>query len=136
MNKIVIDNLPNPRKEVDCFSTEQFLYDLYHSMPENLSSNQFKVLDRLCKKIDVVRKIFISYRYDLSKAESNTFIAPQYNMVLISILLYYAEKTDDFKFLNSAMKLFDLAQNHISEELKFLIKQSYTDLLKKLDISL
>lgn len=136
MNKIVIDHIPTPRKAEDCFSTELFLYDFYSSMPDKLSSEQFKTLDRLCKKIDVVRKIFISYTNDLSKAKSNTLVTPQYNIVLISILLYYAEEVKDFKFLNSAMKLFDLTQNYIDQEVKVSIEKRYIDLLNKLDIQL
>ena len=136
MNKIVIDNIPIPREEDDYFSTEQFLHDLYHSLPDKLDSHEFNVLDRLCKKIDVVREVFISYNYDLSKAESSTLIELKYNMVLISILLYYAHKIEDFKFLNSAMKLFDLTRNHISQEVKVSIEKRYNYLLNKLDILL
>lgn len=136
VNKIVIDNLPIPRNKDNCFCVEQFLYDLYCSMPDQLSSDQFKVLDRLCKKIDVVREVFVFYKTDLSKSVSTIAIDSKYNMVLISILLYYAEKTDDFKFLNSGIKLFDLTQNNISKEIQISMKNKYTDLLNKLDILL
>lgn len=136
MRKITTSDTPVPRVESNCFSTEQFLYDLYLSMPDQLSNDQFKTLDRLCKKIDVVKKLYISYKHDLSLSLSTTLIDPQYKIILISVLLHYAEKTNDFKFLNSAMKLFDSTQNHIDQEIQDLIQKRFIIVLNKLDITL
>ncbi len=132
MNKIIIDNLPVPRIDDNGFSTEHFLHDIYRSMHNELNDEQFKIIDRICKKIDVVKKVSVFYNPDLSKSILDIPIHHKYSIVLIDVLLHYAKILNDFKFLNSAMKLFDLIQKDICKEAQELIEKRYVYLLNKL----
>lgn len=97
--------LENPRIEEGAFSTEKFLHDM---QGESISSSErSKILDRLCKKVDVVKKVYIAYESDLSKARSSVVIRESYAVYLCMILICAAKEGNDLKFLNSALKMLD-----------------------------
>lgn len=97
--------LETPRIEEGTFSTEKFLHDM---QVESISScERMKILDRLCKKVDVVKKVYIAYESDLSKARSSVVIRESYAVYLCMILICAAKEGKDLKFLNSALKMLD-----------------------------
>jgi|SRR5690554_541704 len=68
--------------------------------------NNYLIIDRLCKKIDVVKSVFKFYTADLSKKQSDEEISTDAYKQLLKLLSN--EAIIDFKFLNSALKLNDI----------------------------
>lgn len=98
----------------------QNLYDIesfiFKSEKCNELSKDYFILDRLCKKIDVVKSVFKFYTADLATKKSDDEIGENAYKSLLKILSN--ESILDFKFLNSALKLNDilLSKSIISEE--------------------
>ena len=70
--------------------------------------NDFEVIERLCKKVDVVKKVYQTYSADLSIKNSDREITPTDYEELLSLITTAAESCRDFKFLNTALKLNDI----------------------------
>ena len=66
----------------------------------------YRVIDRLCKKIDVVKTLFKFYSNDLSAKKSSDEISSSLYFKMFSIL--HAEHYLNYKFLNTAFKLNDI----------------------------
>lgn len=89
------------------FDTSKFLINLEKKANnQEINDNDYRIIDRLCKKIDVVKRIYNFYSADISTKKSNEEISVRLYMVLLKEL--QAEKYTDFKFLNSALKLNDI----------------------------
>ncbi len=88
---------------------ESLIYecDLYH-----LTLQEFVCLEKICKKIDVVRKIYDQYSSDLSKRESDVEVSIESYQKVMHVLLFAAEKKKDYKFINTAFKLNDILLEH------------------------
>ncbi|MCW5875080.1 MAG: hypothetical protein KIS88_10585 [Anaerolineales bacterium] len=67
-----------------------------------------QTLDRLCKKLDVTRKLRAFYTKDLSRnARPVADVQPSYLPLAVALLLSFAQAHGDLKFLNSALKVLD-----------------------------
>ncbi len=77
------------------YSSEEFI--------DNYIKNSFnlKLLDRICKKIDVVKSVKKFYTKDFEKTISEEEISNKHYIKLLNILI----DTSEFKTLNSALKL-------------------------------
>jgi hypothetical protein len=64
-------------------------------------------LDKICKKIDVPKKVVIYYTKDLTKTINTTHISSTYEIYLCAILLYLSDEKGNMKLLNSALKILD-----------------------------
>lgn len=102
----------------DLFFTDKFILDLYINKPKRLNNIEQKILDRLCKKIDVVKEVYIQYKYDLSQAQSNEEVSTDSYIKLLKILMFYAESLSDLKFFNSALKLKDKLMLRLDKQTK------------------
>jgi hypothetical protein len=102
-------NLPTPRNgDSTKFSTEVFLHSIFVGSEFPDSDMVLKKLDRLCKKVDVVRKIRVFYTLDLTRnAAPVADIQKEYLPLLAAVLLSYAKNYRDLKFLNTAFKMLD-----------------------------
>lgn len=127
----LLEILPAPRGKQDCFSTEFFLFDLAQALPQSPSDEGYLALERLCKKVDVVRHIHAFYSPDLTQPLGNESIAPTYLALLAAVLLQCAEIRSDPKFLNSALKLLDGHVNRIPADLAHVLSVQADALLEK-----
>lgn len=79
---------------------------------EEINEKNFAILDRLCKKICVTKRVLRVYDKDfLTMSEHETPLSESEYQKLASILLYWVKETKDAKFLNSCLKLSDLLQD-------------------------
>ncbi|SFR51091.1 hypothetical protein SAMN05216203_1020 [Marinobacter daqiaonensis] len=108
------------------FNTEQYL-SLKVSCDFVFSEIDFVKIDRLCKKVDVVKKVYRSYTPDLSVKMSNEEIGRQPYRDLLELFLVAASSFEDYKFLNTALKLNDLLV-----EKKFLEEWEAQEVFQKL----
>lgn len=101
--------LPHPREASrGNFSTEIFLYSVFTGTLDLQDSAVFQVLDRLCKKLDVTRKLRVFYTADLSRnAKPLSNLQPEYLSFIAALLLSAAQQHRDAKFLNSVLKMLD-----------------------------
>lgn len=101
--------LPHPREaSKGNFSTEVFLHSVFTSALDLQDSTVFQVLDRLCKKLDVTRKLRVFYTPDLSRnARPLLNPQPEYLSFIAALLLSAAQNYRDPKFLNSVLKMLD-----------------------------
>jgi len=83
------------------FNTINFI----DSLSDSLNEDFFMILDRLCKKIDVVNEIYIEYLEDLSKRTTLNTLPLEYKLKLVRMLFTLGKKHEDWKFINSALKL-------------------------------
>ena len=97
------------------FDVESFLLSKFDNMV--LMENDFFIIDRLCKKIDVVKKVYCFYSQDLAVKKSGQEIGVDAYIVLLELL--QITELLDYKFLNSAFKLNDilLSKKYITEEI-------------------
>jgi hypothetical protein len=89
------------------FKTEQYLTE---KSGQNyvIFDTDFPIIERLCKKVDVVKKVYQVYTADLSSKRSDEEINHNSYLDLFQLLLSAAELSEDYKFLNTALKLNDL----------------------------
>ena len=74
-----------------------------------INQRNFIILDRLCKKIDVTKKVLKVYNKNfLAKKESQEELGEEQYLMLGEVLLFWAKEKKDYKFLNSCLKLADL----------------------------
>ena len=89
------------------FDTEQYLL-AKRNQNYVIDDCDFPIVDRLCKKVDVVKKVYQVYSADLSSKLSNEEIGHNRYQELFELLLSTATLLEDYKFLNTALKLNDL----------------------------
>lgn len=101
----VYQTLPEPREAKE-FSTEVFLYSLRE--PSKIHSTEAaKIIEKLCKKAEVPKRLVVEYSYDLSRTINVTPVAPGYAVYFTVLLLTLALENKDLKYLNCALKLID-----------------------------
>ena len=89
------------------FDTQQYLI-AKRNQNYVIGDSDFPVIDRLCKKVDVVKKVYQVYSADLSSKLSNEEVGHNRYQELFELLLSAATLLEDYKFLNTALKLNDL----------------------------
>ncbi|VAW71118.1 hypothetical protein MNBD_GAMMA12-1271 [hydrothermal vent metagenome] len=97
-------------RAVTNFSTEEFLKSLeYFVLQSNVSvrTNDLLIIDKLCKKIEVPKRLVIEYSSDLSTTLNTTAVTVEYAVFITLLLSVLAQKYNDFKFYNTALKLCD-----------------------------
>ena len=93
-------------------------------------------LERLCKKIDVVKKLYTLYSSDLKARKSDKEISKSCYFIFFRALRDYAFKSKDFKYLNTYLKLLEImeSKNFLSNEqadnFKFEVKKSLQEWIK------
>ena len=102
----LVESLPAPRIRFGSFSLEQFLFELVRS-DQLGASESFERLERLCRSIEVKRRLYAYYTSDLAHSVEKSWIAPEYVALAVSCYLAAAEADQDPKFLNTALKLLD-----------------------------
>ena len=122
------------------FDVEKFLADYSSGIA---IENQHLIFDRLCKKVDVVKKVFCFYSTDVLSKRSDTEISKESYILLMDSLLLLTKEYFDLKYANSACKLNDLllkknifdAQKHINivAKLEKAIALSYEKGIRKVD---
>ncbi len=93
------------------FNTVKFIDRVTDNLYADSYAEYFSTLDRLCKKIDVVKEVYIEYKHDLSKASQKEPLSDSQYLKLLKILMFYAKSNKDLKYLNSALKLHDRTKN-------------------------
>ena len=88
------------------FSTERFITNAFDKIVE-ADKETFGVLDRLCKKVDVVGVLYACYSEDLSTAVGAERARLPFLTHLCALYLYSASVWNDFKFINTALKILD-----------------------------
>lgn len=91
-----------------CFDVELYLSTAGQELIEGSISNDKKIIEKLCKKIDVVKQVYKFYSANLLVKESSVEISGEAYLILMSIIKYYAMTHLDYKFLNTAFKLNDI----------------------------
>ena len=90
------------------FDKDFLLYRELENLQE-INQRNFVILDRLCKKIDVAKRVLKIYDKNfLTKKESQEELSEREYIKLGEILLIWAQEKKDWKFLNSVFKLGDL----------------------------
>lgn len=90
------------------FDKDFLLYRELENLQE-INQRNFVILDRLCKKIDVTKRVLKIYDKNfLTKKESQEELSEREYIKLGEILLIWAQEKKDWKFLNSVFKLGDL----------------------------
>lgn len=95
--------------KLEIYFDEDFL--LYRELEnlQEINQRNFIILDRLCKKIDVAKRVLKVYDKNfLTKKESQEELSEREYIKLGEILLIWAQEKKDWKFLNSVFKLGDL----------------------------
>lgn len=72
---------------------------------QDVAENNLWVLERLCKKIDVVGRIYTKYTGDLSRCIDATEVSNECLHEIRSFLCYSAKKYGDLKIINTLLKL-------------------------------
>lgn len=98
--------LPDCKAIEDGFHVEAFVRRL--DPTENaIANDDLRMLDRLCKKIEVPRRLCSIYTLNLDKAVERTPVRNDFLRYLCGVYLWVARETGDLKFLNTGMKLLD-----------------------------
>jgi hypothetical protein len=84
--------------------------------------SEFYIIDRLCKKIDVVKKVYQYYSFDLLKKKSNQEINDISYILLLEYIISKSQLLLDYKILNSALNL-----NQILIKKGIINKQTFND---------
>lgn len=118
-----ISNKTNNKQ--DTFNTEFFLESVAFKIidSKNFSQEELQVLNRLCKKIDVVKKVYTHYQLNLAQASSQQVLQSNYAEILCIILLHTAQVQHNYKFFNSALKLLEYysLEQHYEHEINTLL---------------
>ncbi len=73
-----------------------------------IGDSDFPIIDRLCKKVDVVKKVYQVYSADLSSKLSSEEIEHASYQELLELMCSAVTLLKDYKFLNTAFKLNEL----------------------------
>ena len=102
-------------------------FDVENFVSKNdITETDYFILDRICKKIDVVNKVFKFYTLDLAKKMSSEEIELKTYKKLYKHLTN--NELNDFKFINTAYKL-----NDILKKRNLLCDSEYLKNLQELD---
>lgn len=112
------------------FITKDFIDKIESNLSIDLYDTTYIKFDRLCKKIDVVKEVYSSYKKNLSKSTSKNHISTNTYVSLLNILLFFAKEKNDLKYFNSALKLFDKINTHIDTALSNNIKVKIDNIFK------
>ncbi|MCT7471123.1 hypothetical protein N5T90_09570 [Aliarcobacter cryaerophilus] len=110
------------------FKTTEFINNVFDELNQNHYEKDYKALDRLCKKIDVVKEVFSEYTDDLSKAKSTEIISLESYTKFLKVILFYS--ANDLKYFNSALKLYDKIKNEIDRDNQKDIEQNIESIFK------
>ncbi|RUO78404.1 hypothetical protein [Pseudidiomarina taiwanensis] len=91
----------------DPFDVEGYLTSISGSY-DAMANIDKSILEALCKKVDVVKKVYAFYSKDLKRKQSDLEISLKYYLILLNVLKTKAWEESDFKYLNSYLKLLDL----------------------------
>lgn len=106
--EIKVSEVVNYDKLEIYFDKDFLLYKELENLRE-INQRNFIILDRLCKKIDVAKRVLKIYDKNfLTKKESQEELSEREYIKLGEILLIWAQEKKDWKFLNSVFKLGDL----------------------------
>jgi len=101
------DALPEPRDARE-FSTEKFIHRQL-AQGGVADADGRRVLDALCKRVEVIRKVQVGYTYDISKAVEREAVKEPYAVALAALLLrncvVAADQPLDYKFFNCVLKM-------------------------------
>lgn len=89
------------------FVTEQYLTEKKYQNYA-IGDADFPIIDRLCKKVDVVKKVYQVYSSDLSSKLSSEEIERTSYQEFLELLYSAVNLLKDYKFLNTAFKLNEL----------------------------
>ena len=89
----------------DNFNLSAFLADL--DVEEELNQNQLRVVERILKKVDVVKALFLEYELDFSAKTTDVVLPEDVLKLLLLKLLYLCQQNKDVKILNSILKIRD-----------------------------
>ena len=113
-NEIIADLRDIPDQQVtleESFDTTAFIYSLINQ--NTITEDQDLILDRLCKKIDVTKRICSHYSLDLKQSLDKKSVDQRVLKALSLILIQRARENKDLKFLNTAFKIID---THLEKE--------------------
>jgi hypothetical protein len=102
MNEVVSEPLFDVEKYIESYGK----IDRYFDQNDDVS-----ILERLGKKVDVVKKVYTCYSLDLKKRASEKEISEKHYLIFMNILKNNAFETRDFKRLNTYLKLLDILKS-------------------------
>lgn len=109
---LLFEQAPNPKYRAEFYSLELFLYELESNLLNTTGTGieevYFGSIDILCKKIDVVKRLDCFYDRDTFLSIQKQHINQVYEIILCVILLLFSDFFDDYKFINSSLKLMDM----------------------------
>ena len=125
-NSLNLQKVKNYNKKY--FYTINFIEEV--KLNENLflikDNKNLLVLEKLCKKLDVIKKVYTVYDEDLLKKININELSPIAYKKLSLILIYYSAIYDDIKFLNTVLKMkINLIEINESEEILDLINNLF-----------
>ncbi len=113
------------------FSTEYFIFHAQDSIRQHREES-FRILDTLCKKIDVIGTVYSQYNCQFQATEKRECISKEHLTHLCAIYILASLVFSDLKFLNTAFKMIETFFE-INDEKDFLhnIAQESLDVLFK-----
>ena len=87
--------------------TESRLLSVILELNSNSSNETDKFIEKLIKKFEISKKLFISYDLNLKENTNNYKTSRNYILLAIICIKKY-EKTDNLKFINTLLKLNDI----------------------------
>ena len=114
-----LNDFPLPAKDEEIFSMELFLFDASESMRRN-SKETFRILDMLCKKVDVTGTIYSCYTKQFQSLAKKEILSPKCYVNLCAIFILGSLIYADLKFLNTALKMLDNFPNNQVDDKLFL----------------
>jgi|TARA_B100001540_G_C15795941_1_gene637664 hypothetical protein len=87
--------------------TESRLLSVILELNSNSSNETDKFIQKLIKKFEISKKLFISYDLNLKENTNNYKTSRNYILLAIICIKKY-EKTDNLKFINTLLKLNDI----------------------------
>lgn len=124
----LLGQVPQARINGEYFSTEGFIFLAAQSALNNTSDELcLSRLERLCKKVDVQNKLRIFYKTDLSTPLCDDNVDSIYAKLLCAVLLFFSLSYNDYKFLNTGIKMingvllepkveYEMSWNYLAEE--------------------
>lgn len=92
---------------VDEIITESRLLSVILELNSNSSNETDEFIQKLIKKFEISKKLFISYDLNLKENTNNYKTSRNYILLAIICIKKY-EKTDNLKFINTLLKLDDI----------------------------
>lgn len=99
--------LPAPRDATDGFATATFVRRLAGEAGSALADDDAAILERLSKKVEVVRRLSAVYAPDLSTVVDRSPVSADVAVALCGVYLATAFQRRDLKWLNTSLKMLD-----------------------------